>query len=169
MNKKEKKTKSPASQEQIFRIMIIMTFAVAGVFFLKNLIGHSIKGAAVIGISLAVLVGIIVGMKKLKVSQGRQQLVLAMCLVLIVFVISIYSGNYYSDDFPMFLAVIGLTGLYLEPQFTKIQIVLIDILFIAMYKIHPEKAGSTSQYFLCLVIFTLAASISFPYIKSNGR
>lgn len=168
MNKKEKKTKSPASQEQIFRIMIIMTFAVAGVFFLKNLIGHSIKGAAVIGISLAVLVGIIVGMKKLKVSQGRQQLVLAMCLVLIVFVISIYSGNYYSDDFPMFLAVIGLSGIYLEPHYTKYQTILVTLVFIALYLINPNKADPLGQYIMCVAIFDVAA-YSFYLVIKRGR
>lgn len=168
MNKKEKKAKSPISQEQIFRIMLIMTFAVAGVFFLKNLIGQSVKGAVVIGISLAVLVAIVVVMKKFQVSQEKQQLVLAMCLVFIVFVISIYSGNYYSDDFPMFLAVIGLSGIYLEPYYTKYQSVLITIVFIVLYFINPEKADPLPQYLMCVAIFDVAA-FSFYLVIKRGR
>ena len=168
MNKKEKKTKSPATQEQIFRTMIIITFTVAGVFFLKNIIGKSITGAVVIGLSLALLSGIIVGMKKLGVSQERQQFVVSMCLILIVFVISIFSGNYYSDDFPMFLAVIGLSGMYLEPQYTKYQPILITIVLIALYFIAPQKADPIGQYLMCVAIFDVAA-FSFYLVIKRGR
>lgn len=168
MNKKEKKIKSPASQEQIFRTMLIMTFAVAGVFFLKNVIGQSVKGAVVIGLVLVVLVGIIASMKKFQVTQERQQFVLSICLVFVVFVISIFSGNYYSDDFPMFLAVVGLSGIYLEPYYTKYQTILITIVLIALYFINPTKADPLPQYLMCVAIFDVAA-FSFYLAIKRGR
>lgn len=168
MENKGKETKKMLSHEQIYRIMQWLPPVVAGVFFLKNLTGGNIGALLTIGICLVVFVGVLIFVKVRNVSLYVKEYVLAIALPILVFVISLNSGASYSDDFPMFLAVIGLTGLYLEPQFTKIQIVLIDILFIAMYKIHPEKAGSTSQYFLCLVIFTLAAFLFYQVIK-RGR
>ena len=168
MEKKEKETKKMLSHEEIYRIMQWLPPVVAGVFFLKNLTGGNTTALLTIGICLVVFVGVLIFVKVRNVSLYVKEYVLAIALPILVFVISLNSGASYSDDFPMFLAVIGLTGLYLEPQFTKIQIILIDILFIAMYKIHPEKAGSTSQYFLCLVIFTLAAFLVYQVIK-RGR
>ena len=168
MEKKEKEAKKMLSHEEIYRIMQWLPPVVAGVFFLKNLTGGNTTALLTIGICLVVFVGVLIFVKVRNVSLYVKEYVLAIALPILVFVISLNSGASYSDDFPMFLAVIGLTGLYLEPQFTKIQIILIDILFIAMYKIHPEKAGSTSQYFLCLVIFTLAAFLVYQVIK-RGR
>ena len=168
MEKKEKETKKMLSHEEIYRIMQWLPPVVASVFFLKNLTGGNTTALLTIGICLVVFVGVLIFVKVRNVSLYVKEYVLAIALPILVFVISLNSGASYSDDFPMFLAVIGLTGLYLEPQFTKIQIILIDILFIAMYKLHPEKAGSTSQYFLCLVIFTLAAFLFYLVIK-RGR
>lgn len=168
MNKKEEKVKSPISQEKIFKIMLIITFSVAGIFFLKNVIGQNVKGAAVIGVCLLFLVGTIMIMKKFQVEQVKQQFVLAICLVVIVFLISANSGNYYSDDFPLFLAVIGLCGIYLEPHYAKYQTILITILLVVLYLLNPKKADPLSQYIMCIVVFDVAAYTFYLVIK-RGR
>ena len=64
-----KRSKSPATPEKIYKIMMIMTFGVAGVFFLKNLFGGSMQGALVVGVCLVVFATIIFGMKKLRMPR----------------------------------------------------------------------------------------------------
>lgn len=162
------KQKTPITHEKIFKIMLWVTIIVSFVFFLKNILGKNIQAAAVIGTCIAVFGGILYGMHLKKVKDIVREFVLSISLVFLVFIISLNSGEAYSDDFPMFLAVLGMTGLYLEPKFTKVQIVLIDILFVLMYLIHPEKAESLSQYIMCLAIFTLAACLFYQAIK-RGR
>lgn len=168
-NKTDKKEiKGPVSQEKIFKIMLIVTFAVAGIFFLKNVITKSVQGAIVIGVCLFVFWLIQFLVKKLHVSQLRQQLVMCICLVLLTFIISLSTGDFYSDDFPLFLAVLAVSGLYLEPLYTNIQTVLITIMLIALYIINPDKADPLSQYIMCVVCFDVAAFIINLVIK-RGR
>lgn len=88
--------------------------------------------------------------------------------MLLVFCVSVNSGSYYSDDFPLYLAVIGISGLYLVPKYTLVQMVLIDILLIVSYIIHPEKADPLSQYLMCVALFTIAACTFYMVIK-RGR
>ena len=95
-------------------------------------------------------------------------LVLCLSIVLLVFCISLNSGNYYSDDFPLYLAVIALSGLYLVPKYTLIQAALIDVLLLAAYFIHPEKADPFSQYIMCVVILTICA-FCFYMVINRGR
>ena len=105
--------KMPISQEKIYKIMLFMTFGVSAIFLLKNIIAKSVQGAVAIGICLFIFSVLHFVMKKTKVSQLKQQLIISICLVFVVFFISLNSGDYYSADFPIFLAVIALTGLYL--------------------------------------------------------
>lgn len=168
MEQEEKKVKGFITQEKIFKIMVILTFSVSAVFLLKNLIGKSWQGAAVIGVCLVAFTAVIVGMKKFQVDQLKQQLVLSLFLVVIVFLISANSGNFYSDDFPLFLAVIGLSGIYMEPHYTKYQAILITILLIVLYVINPQKADPLAQYIMCIAVFDVAAFTYYMAIK-RGR
>ncbi len=165
---KEKRAKSPATPEAIYKIMMYMTFGVAGIFFLKNLLGGAMGSALVVGGCLAMFAIVVFGMKKLKMSQEKQQLAICICLVFLVFVISMNSGDFYSDDFPLFLAVIALSGLYLQPLYPLYQGVLATVLLIVLYVIHPEKADPLGQYIMCLVIFDLTAFLLYLLIK-RGR
>lgn len=167
---KEKSTaiKKPMSEEKIFKSMMTAVFLVASLFFVKNIISKAWSGAIVIGICLLVFSLSTVIMKKLNTAQKVQQLVLCLSIVLLVFCISLNSGNYYSDDFPLYLAVIALSGLYLVPKYTLIQAALIDVLLIAAYFIHPEKADPFSQYMMCVVIFTICA-FCFYMVINRGR
>lgn len=163
-----KAPKSPISQERIFLITMIITYVVAAVFLVKNLIGGSSQSALIIGVCMVVFGLIVFALKKANARPALQQMVLAILLVLLVFFISINSGAYYSDDFPLFLALLALTGLYLEPLCTIVQSGCIVVAFILMYLIHPEKAESPSQYFMCVGIFVVAAAVNYLLIR-RGR
>ena len=160
--------KKPMSEEKIFKSMMTAVYLVASLFFVKNLIGKSWTGAIVIGVCLLVFSIAMFLMKKINASQKIQQLVLCLSIVLLVFCISLNSGNYYSDDFPLYLAVIALSGLYLVPKYTLIQAALIDVLLLAAYFIHPEKADPFSQYMMCMVILTICA-FCFYMVINRGR
>ena len=168
MKKQKTADKKPMSHEAIYKVMLTVTLVVSSAFFAMNLLKGNGVATLVIGVTVTVFVGINVYMKRANVSLFVKQLVVCLALCLIVFTISLFSGASYSDDFPLYLAVIGMTGLYMEPKFTKIQIVLIEVLLILMYVIHPEKAGSASQYFLCYAMFTVGAVLFYQTIK-RGR
>ena len=168
MGKENKTIKKPMAEDKIFKYMMTAVFLVAALFFVKNIISKAWSGAIVIGICLVVFSGAIFLMKKMKVAQKIQQLVLCLSIVLLVFCISLNSGNYYSDDFPLYLAVIALSGLYLVPKYTLIQAALIDVLLIVAYFIHPEKADPFSQYIMCVVILTICA-FCFYMVINRGR
>uniref|UniRef100_UPI0040561CCD methyl-accepting chemotaxis protein n=1 Tax=Acetatifactor sp. TaxID=1872090 RepID=UPI0040561CCD len=168
MGKETKEVKGPIAQEKIFRTMMTMTMIVAAIFLVKNIIGQTWAGAIAVGAVLAVFVAAIFIMKKTRASQYMQQLVLCILLPLLVFFISIFSGNFYSDDFPLFMAVIGLSGLYLEPLYTKIQLIEIPVLLMILYAINPGKADPLSQYIMCVVL-TVVAGYTFMLAIKRGR
>ncbi len=162
------KTKKPISHDKIYKMMLGVTVVVSAAFLIINVIKANMAATAVIGACLVLFVGSHTIMTKKNVPALRREFALSASLCLLVFVISLFSGESYSDDFSLFLAVIGMTGLYLEPKFTKIQIVESNILLIIMYFVHPEKAGATGQFILCQVVFTLAAILFYQAIK-RGR
>lgn len=164
----EKQKQEPISHDKIYKIMLGVTIVVSAAFLVINLIKANKMASIVIGICLIIFIGSHLLMKKNNVPALRREFALSVSLCVLVFVISLFSGESYSDDFSLFLAVIGMTGLYLEPKFTKIQIIESNILLIIMYFVHPEKAGATGQFILCQVCFTLAAILFYQAIK-RGR
>lgn len=168
MSSLKKTPKPPVQQETIFKIMMTITFLVATIFLVKNIAAKAYDGAIVIGGCLFAFTAIVAAMKILKVSQFKQQLILSLCLVGLVFLISANSGDFYSDDFPLFLALLAMTGLYLEPLYTVFQSILIVVALIVLYILHPEKADPIAQYGMCLGILALAAYINYLVIK-RGR
>ena len=165
---KNKKAKAPASPEQIFKIMMILTFAAGGAFFCTNLAAKNVMGMLTIGICLTTFAIAVILMKKMNIKQEKQQLILSLALVVLVFCISLNSGSYYSDDFPLFLAVIALTGMYLQPLYSIYQGILATIFLLILYFVHPEKADPLSQYIMCLAIMDLTAVVLYLLIK-RGR
>ena len=163
-----KKAKLPASPERILKVMMILTFSVAAVFFLKNLLGGSAKGALVIGICLAVFAGFIFISTKLKMPASTRQLVINVGLMLVVFMISCNSGDFLSDDFILLFAVIGLGGLYLEPLYPIVQGVVGIILLVLLRVLFPYKADPDGQYIMCLAVFAVASFIIYMLVK-RGR
>ena len=165
---KQKDNKKMLSHEEIYKIMQWLPVLVASVFFLVNLIRGNTAAMIVIGICLVVLVAIFIIIKEKNVSLYKREFIMSVSLPMLVFIISLFSGASYSDDFSLFIAVIAMTGLYLEPQFTRMQIVLVDVLLVIMYLVHPQKSGGLSQYILCTVCFTLATILIYQVIK-RGR
>lgn len=157
--KNNNETKSPVSHEKIYKIMIYVVFSVAGIFFVKNLITGAFAGMAVIGVGLAVLAAALKFMKDKNVDKVVRQKVISLSIIALVLMISLGSGESYSDDFPMMLAIIAMSGMYFEASITKWQIVLADIAFVIMYIVHPEKAGALGQYIMCMGVFTLAGCL----------
>ncbi|MCI5585826.1 MAG: methyl-accepting chemotaxis protein [Lachnospiraceae bacterium] len=168
MTKEKSTIKKPVSEKTIFRNMMITIFAVAGIFLLKNLILKTWVGAVTIGICLFIFTVLVMLMNKFNVNQEKQQLVICISVVMVVFCVSINSGDFYSDDFPLYLAVVGVCGLFLKPQFTLLQGLLIDVLLIISYVIHPQKADPLSQYILCLIAFAVA-TFTFYMVINRGR
>ncbi len=164
----EKKFKKPIGEDSIYRFMLILSIVVAAGFLLKNIISFSLVGMIAIGSCLAVLGLSLVVMKAIKLHKRKKQLVVCILIMFIVFVISLFSGNYYSDDFALYLAVIALSGLYLEPTVTIVQMVLVNVLLLLQYVIRPDKADPFSQYIMCMVLTTLAAYLFYLVIK-RGR
>ncbi len=160
-----KKAKLPASPERIFKIMLILTFSVAGVFFLKNLLSGGVKGAVVIGVCLLAFAALIYASMKMKLHASVRRLVISVGLMLVVFMISTSSGDFLSDDFILMLAVIGLGGLYLEPLYPIIQGITGVILLILLRVLYPQKADPDGQYIMCLAIFALTSFIMYLLVK----
>lgn len=168
MDKKNAKDKQMMTPEKIYKIMQWLPVGVASIFFLINLLKGNTPAIIVIGICLAVFIGISVISNKRNLDLYKKEYILAIALPTLVFMISLFSGASYSDDFPLFLAVIAMTGMFLEPQFTRAQMLLVDLFLVIMYLVHPEKSGGLSQYILCAACFTLAAALYYQVIK-RGR
>lgn len=168
MSEDKKMTKEPIAKEKIFKTMLYIAYIVSAVFLLKNIIAKSFIGGITIGVSLVLFTIVLVVMKCKHVKDSTQQFVVSISLVIIVFAISLNSGDYYSDDFPLYLAVLALTGMYLRPNYTKVQGILASILLVVQYLIHPEKAESLGQYIMCLGIFMLASGVLYLAIQ-RGR
>ncbi|MBE6890254.1 MAG: hypothetical protein E7485_09610 [Ruminococcaceae bacterium] len=160
--------KMPMSHEHIYKLMLLVTFAVSGVFLIINLIRLNVPGIIAIGGCMVVFLVALILMKKRMVKREIREMVLAVGLEVMIFAISLFSGESYSDDFPMFLCAIAITGLYMKPFYTKLQLIVADVLLVAMYVINPEKSEGLSQYLLCLGIFSLAGFIIYLVIK-RGR
>ena len=143
---KVSKVKSPMNDNKIFRIMMTMVFVISGVFLVKNLIGKTWMAAIAIGACIVVFAILASGMKLLKIKKSIQKFVISICMMLLVFVISLFSGNYYSDDFCLYLAVIGLSGLFLQPKITLVQMILGDVFLILQYIINQIEI-SDYKYF----------------------
>ena len=157
--------KAPITQERIFKIMFTLTIVIAAVFFLKNLFGGAMKEALFIGATIVVFGLVFFVFKMLKATENAMRMFISIGMMVLVFVIALNSGGYFSDDFIMFLAVIALTGLYLEPKYSIAQLILASVFLIVMYVLHPEKADPFGQYMQCLGEFVLTGVLFIQTIK----
>jgi len=164
----DKNIKKPISNDVIYKIMLFTAFSTAGIFLIKDLVAKAITDAIVVGVCLTVFGLLILGMAKLHVAKSKREFIVSMFIVLLVFIISINSGDFYSDDFTLYLAVVGITGLYMNPIYTIIQMVAIDILLMVAYYINPQKADPFNQYIMCVFLFSLAAA-TFYLVINRGN
>ena len=157
--------KAPITQERIFKIMFILTIVIAAVFFLKNMLGGAMQEALLIGATIVAFGLVFLVLKLAKANDNVMRMFISIGMMVLVFVIALNSGGYYSDDFIMFLAVIALTGLYLEPKYSIAQLVLATVFLALMYVLHPEKADPLGQYVQCLGEFVLTGVLFIQTIK----
>jgi len=166
--KKEKNVqdkKAPITQEKIFKIMFTLTVVISAVFFLKNLLGGATKEALMIGATVIVFAVVFLFLKLKKAKESSKQMAISIGMMILVFIIALNSGGYFSDDFIMFLAVIALTGLYLEPKYSIAQLIIAAVALIVMYVLHPEKADPLGQYIQCWGEFVLTGVLFIQTIK----
>ena len=161
----KKDNKAPITQERIFNFMFWLTVSVSTVFFFKNLFGGAMAQALMIGVTVAVFGGIFLVLVLRKSKETIKQMVLSISLMVLIFVIALNSGDFYSDDFIMFLAVMALTGLYLEPKYSIVQLIMATGFLIIMYVINPLKADPLPQYIQCLGEFILTGFLFIQTIK----
>ena len=164
----QKKMRKPLSRGRIFKLMVALTYIVSSAFLVKNILGGDMHGVYIIGAVLLVFTVLLTGMILLKVKYETQRLIVSSCIIVLLFIISLTTGTYYSEDFCLYLAVIALTGLYLKPSYTWVQLVLSDIFLAVQFVVHPEKADPLSQFIMCMVTFTLAG-ILLCLVVGRGR
>ena len=165
MDKARKAYKEPISREKIFKIMLYTTYIVALVFLLKNIIEKSLGGAMSVGLTLTIFTVVLLVMRQARVSAETRQFAVSIALLFLVFAISLFSGDYYSDDYLLYLVILGLTGLYLNPKYTLVQAATADVLLILQFLIHPDKVESTGQFILCLLMFIFASYMFYLTIQ----
>lgn len=168
MDKQKKNNKKMIANETIYKVLELLPIIVSSVFFIINVMKKNMAAMIAIGICLAIFIGTFLIIKIKKVSFYRKAFIMSLMLPTLVFMISLFSGASYSDDFPLMLAVIALSGMFLEPKITFTQTILADIYFVIMYIVHPEKSGGLSQYILCAACFVLASAL-FSQVIKRGR
>ena len=165
---KEKKHRQPITAEKIFKLMIFLAYLVSVLFVVKDLAGNDVKGAVIIGAVLAVFTVTLLVMRLLHVKADKQRLVVASSLVVIVFIVSLTTGSYYSDDYSLYLAVIALNGLYFKKSYSYVQTVMADIFLVVQFIIYPQKADPMGQFIMCMATFNLAA-VTICLLVSRGN
>lgn len=162
------KKKTPMSRSTIYKIMLWVTIVAASIFLVKNILGKNVIGIIVIGVSMLAFVAALFVMKTNNVKDSIKELTVSVGIEFMIFMIGQFSGASYSDDFVLYLAGIGMAGMYMNTHITKIQIIVSDVLLVLMYILHPEKTGGMSQYLLCVAVFNLAAVLFYLTI-SRGK
>lgn len=169
MAKESTTTKSPLSRNSIYKIMVYLCYIVAAFFLIKDLAGGEITGAILIVVCLLAFSLVLLMMKLLNFNKDRKRFIVSIGLIVLIFFISLGSGNYYSDDYAMYLAALGLTGLYLRPKYTKWQLIASTILMIVQFIIFPHKADPLGQFIMCMLTFVLAGSMIYLCIHRGHQ
>ncbi|MBR4027588.1 MAG: hypothetical protein IKJ01_08590, partial [Lachnospiraceae bacterium] len=162
------KNKKQVSESSIYRFMIAITLGVGSIFLIKNLLSGEPSSLFAISGVLGTFCIVLFLMKKFHVSQHIQYLVSSAGLMFVICVISIFSGDSFSDDFLLYLSAIALSGLYLQPLYPRVQLILADILLVFQSFCAPHKVGKMSQFILCAAVFNLAGFL-FTLLVQRGH
>ncbi len=168
MSVEQRKEKSPISPEVIYQRMLVVVFAVTGVFLVKNIVGKNVPAMIVIGLCLVLFTVALLILKRVNLGNSIKYTFASMAVILLIFIISLFSGASNSDDFLLFLSAICLCGLFLKPKLTMVQIIAADVFLVLQAVIRPETIGTIGQFLLCLAAFNLAAILTYNVIK-RGR
>ena len=170
MNKKKNLTEllKNITKDSIYKFMNGITVAVSSLFLVKNLLSAEIAGSIAIGLCLGVYCIVLFIMNKTKISTDTRNLVVSIALLIVISIVSIFSGSSFSDDFILYLAAMGLSGLFLRPQYPQIQLGVADALLVIQCLCAPQKIGPIGQFLLCAVLFNLAG-VLFSFVVARGR
>lgn len=156
------------TKENIYKIMNGITLAVSAIFLIKNVLSSEIIGSIAIGLCLAVYCAALVIMNKTKIPTDTRNLVVSIALMVVISIVSIFSGSSFGDDFILYLAAMGMSGLFLRPQYPQIQLGVANLLLIIQCICAPQKIGAIGQFIMCVVLFNLAG-ILFAFVVARGR
>lgn len=156
------------TRETIYKFMNGITVAVSAIFLIKNLLSSEIIGSIAIGICLGIYCIVLIIMNKAKINSETQNLVVSIALLVVISIVSIFSGSSFSDDFLLYLAAMCMSGLFLRPQYPQIQLAVADGLFVIQCLCAPQKIGPIGQFILCMVLFNLAG-VLFSFVVARGR
>ncbi len=156
------------TKENIYKIMNGITLAVSTIFLIKNVLSSEIIGSIAIGLCLTVYCGALVIMNKMKIPTDTRNLVVSIALMVVISIVSIFSGSSFGDDFILYLAAMGMSGLFLRPQYPQIQLGVANLLLIIQCLCAPQKIGAIGQFIMCVVLFNLAGTL-FAFVVARGR
>jgi len=172
MEKKKKRNLNEVikniTKESIYKIMNTITLVVATAFLVKNVLSAEIVGSIAIGVCLAIYCVTLLIMNKAKVPTDTRNLVVSVALLIVISIVSIFSGSSFGDDFILYLAAIGMSGLFLRPQYPQIQLVVADFLLVIQCICAPQKIGAMGQFIMCVALFNLAG-VLFMLVVARGR
>ena len=156
------------TKDSIYKIMNTITLVVSAIFLVKNILGGTMAGSIAIGLCLATYCMVLFVMKKTNVPTDTRNLVVSVALLVVMSIVSIFSGSSFSDDFILYFAAMGLSGLFLRPQYPQIQLIAADFLLVIQCLCAPQKMGETSQFLMCVALFNLAG-ILYVFVVARGR
>lgn len=156
------------SNSSIYKFMIVLTLVVASIFLFKNVFAANMFAAIAVGCIVVIYSAILLIMNKININKDTKYMISSISIMVVIFVISIFSGDSLNDDFLLYLAAIGIAGLYLRPSYSRIQLITADCLLFMQSFITPEKVENSSQFVLCMAIFNLTG-ILFSLVVERGR
>ncbi len=130
------------TKAKIYKTMNVITLVVASGFLLKNLIGGEIAGMIAIGLCLLIYCIVLFIINKMNVEVDKRNLIVSCALMVVISIVSIFSGSSFGDDFLLYLAAMGLSGLFLRPQYPQVQLGLANILLVIQCICAPTKNWS---------------------------
>ena len=156
------------TKETIYKFMNGITVVVSALFLVKNVLSSEVIGSIAIGLCLGLYCIALIIMNKTKIATDTRNLVVSIALLIVISIVSIFSGDSFSDDFILYLAAIGMSGLFLRPQYPQIQLGVANLLLVIQCICAPQKIGPMGQFILCVVIFNLAG-VLFSFVVARGR
>lgn len=156
------------TKDSIYKFMNGITLVVSALFLAKNVLGGEMIGSLAIGLCLGIYSIVLVIMNKMKIATDTRNLVVSIALLVVISIVSIFSGSSFSDDFILYLAAIGMSGLFLRPQYPQVQLGVANALLVVQCLCAPQKIGPIGQFILCVVLFNLAG-VMFSLVVARGR
>ena len=156
------------TKDTIYKFMNGITLVVSALFLVKNLLSSEVIGSIAIGLCLGVYCIVLFIMNKTKIATDTRNLVVSVALLVVISIVSIFSGSSFSDDFILYLAAMGMSGLFLRPQYPQIQLGVANGLLVVQCLCAPQKIGPTGQFILCVILFNLAG-VLFSFVVARGR